>query len=362
VSPLDDAGNHSAYPYIDTFGGDLLMVPDRGNGVEIYELDVWPDQWTLVETVIEEGWRTSDPTPVRWRDRWYMFLYDADAQEKRLYYSDEGESLTGRTWSEHPNSPIISGTVGTRNGGRPLYTEDTVHLITQDQDQDPVRRWIVTDLSPTTFTQTEAGYSPIYESGADAWRSDRAHHADLGGPVIGGQRLALVDGNDGSDWSVGVFTTDGAPGNRPLWTEEAGSPYTATGNSITISNLETFDRYLIDVTATDLASSANDVSAQWNGVTTDDYIEIFEDGTTTSNETEMGPLTRSGGDGSPNFTMRFWNRGNQPAIRMLNADIRASFDVPVGSRCTAANWPLTSLTFDRGANTEWRVQIFGRNI
>jgi len=219
---IDDGSNHLAYPFVFKWDGTWYMTPDRAVDIgdfEIWSADSFPTSWSKVETAITTtdngGNELQDPTPVFWNDRWYVFAADGGVGEKTLWYADStGRSFTANAWSEHPSSPIISSATGVRNGGRPLVYNEYIDMIYQDDNNEPTRAYRVTDLSTTSFSQTELTTSPIWRRTDSGWNSDKAHHADIMASQLDNPPIAAVDGRDGvsRNWKIGIGTvTDHLP-------------------------------------------------------------------------------------------------------------------------------------------------------
>jgi len=201
-----DAADDLAYPISYRIDGDWYMLPTGvgSNGVQrIYKADSWPDSWSLVEEIDgsnEFGLSAvKDFTPFYWQPdgRWYATVQDSN-NDQRLYYSDEGRQIAGRSWTEHPSSPINSPGKGR---GTPLVDSEGVTIF----DQPDVTELRLTNLSTDTVDVAEG--PRVVQGTNNGWRSDTMHHVDVLMPSIhdGGRGLAVVDGYDGSAWSIGLY-------------------------------------------------------------------------------------------------------------------------------------------------------------
>lgn len=216
-----------SYPLVFKWQGTWYMTPTEDAGdVKIYQADSFPGSWSVVETSLTDSVAQYDPTPVFWNGRWYLFTYDGN-DDKRLWYADsEGESITGLSWTEHPASPIITGTAGVRNGGRPIVKPDYIDMVYQDQDQQATRLFRVTDLTTSSFSQTEVATSPLMSANGYGWQASRAHHADLMAPESVGSGLVAVDGRPdatGNNWQIGIYTQTATSRGISDWKDVAGS-------------------------------------------------------------------------------------------------------------------------------------------
>jgi len=212
---IDDS-THKAYPFVVQVQGTWYMTPDPGGGndFDIWEADPFPSGWVVAETPITQsgaGHDLVDPTPVFWNDRWYIFFNDAGADDKRLYHADStGTAITGRSWSEHPSSPIVANDATlARNAGRPIVHRDSIDFFSQDDTNLTVRGHRITDLTTASFTWTELSSSPVLGGTGNAWTENDMHHVDPLMPFVGGPPVVVVDGRDGSNtWSIGMYTLD----------------------------------------------------------------------------------------------------------------------------------------------------------
>lgn len=215
-------GNFYAYPLLWKWNGTWYMTPTRDGSSDVWEVwtaDSFPDSWSLAETPLT-GQDYIDPTPVYWNDRWYVFFFDNANSNVILYYADsEGGPITGQSWTEHPSSPIVDVSTDDRSrlGGRAVSRPSYIDLPYQADVQQTgsstalqgVRMYRVTELSPTAFTETELGTSPVLArtNAVGDWREGNMHHADvmMDGPL--GQPIVAVDGKPpGGDWNIGLYT------------------------------------------------------------------------------------------------------------------------------------------------------------
>jgi hypothetical protein len=54
---------------------------------------------------------------------WYLFLWNYSSDDTPLYCNDQ---FTGSDWTEHPNSPLLTGDDPYANGGRPHVKQGVV--------------------------------------------------------------------------------------------------------------------------------------------------------------------------------------------------------------------------------------------
>lgn len=157
-------------------------------------------------------------------------------------------------------------------------------------------------------------------------------------------------------------------GSHPLvlvWKEESSSPYTATGassaNSINPSGLDSFDSYLIFLKATDQATSGNNIDLQIDGETGVNYNEIDYGGTRGTGQTEIGPiLTVDSGATTTGWFVLFTAAGGKHGFKSLSATSETA--LISAAEQVNTTWPPSQFTFKRGADTDWEVRVWGRNI
>lgn len=166
-----------------------------------------------------------------------------------------------------------------------------------------------------------------------------------------------------------VLQTDGtdaswadAGGGR--WTEESGSPYTASAtDSISISNLDSFDIVLVELKVAVDAGSANGISPeiQVNGDTGTNYDYYQHNGGTT-NDASAWELSSAfpGETGRAIFTLHDY--GEQ-----VNFNVRLSVgnnSSTEGGRNTNITGPISSIDISESdtASGSWTVNVFGRDI
>ncbi|NHN50039.1 hypothetical protein G9464_20940 [Halostella sp. JP-L12] len=185
-----------------------LLPSHSGNGVQIYTFDGFDStpSPTLQETILT-GAANSDPTPIWWEGRWYLIT--TTNGQATLWYADEGRSITGRSWTEHANSPIGADSTEEGGAGRAHVYPHHIELPIEDQTNTQVRWFRITDLSTSSFSWSEVDTSPILRGDnsliESTWRRTGMHHMDILAGDWGGEPMAIVDGKDENhDWSLGV--------------------------------------------------------------------------------------------------------------------------------------------------------------
>jgi hypothetical protein len=203
-----------AYPIVWRWDGEAMMTPNLGSKLD-FDLYVntgditAASDWSLDTTLLSKsdaGVDISDPTPFFWNDRWWVIVYDPSTDQKHLFYADESKNIRGRSWTEHPNSPIIT-TDPVRNGGRPIVRDNCVDVFYQPQNQSEIQVWRFDGLTTTTINHYNAHPDAIYKRTDYGWNSNKAHHVDTLLPYAGGPSLVAVDGRSNTNYSIGMYTT-----------------------------------------------------------------------------------------------------------------------------------------------------------
>jgi len=215
---IDDT-DHKAYPFVFKWSGEWYMTPDPGGGndFDIWQADSFPGSWSIAETPITQsgaGHDLVDPTPIFWNNRWFIFFNDAGTDSKHLWYADStGPAFTGRSWSEHPSSPVVSGDATlARNAGRPIPKQNFIDFFSQNDTDRTLRAHRITTLSTSAFEWSELSTSPIAQGTGYGWAETDIHHIDMLMPFVGGPSIAIVDGRSAApEWSIGVYTLSEKP-------------------------------------------------------------------------------------------------------------------------------------------------------
>jgi hypothetical protein len=205
---LDGSAWATSYPFIFNQDGYWWMIHDgdvAGHTIKLYRPTNFPITWVTVQTIVtDNAIELRDVSIFQWGGGWYAIAFDATNVNTRLYYC---ATLTG-TWAEHPSSPILTGAVHSRPGGRPIIRPGTgVDILLQDGaayygKSDRIFR--LTDLTTTTCTATELATSPILTLSGSGWNGAGMHHLDRVSPTI-----SIVDGVDitgiNGVYSIGIY-------------------------------------------------------------------------------------------------------------------------------------------------------------
>jgi hypothetical protein len=186
---------HLSYPCVFRWRGGHYMVPETLalGAVRLYRAVSFPTVWEPLGTLVVG--RHADPTPFRWRGRWWLFLCSRadENDELRLYHAGE---LAG-PWHEHPCSPIVQGNPrAARPGGRVVLRLGRLVRLAQDcrpSYGSAVRAFEITRLTRRDYAEEEAAESPVLAAGAEEWNRAGMHHAEPHRRSAGGW-IACVDG------------------------------------------------------------------------------------------------------------------------------------------------------------------------
>lgn len=186
---------HLSYPYVFAWQGDYYMLPETlgAEAVQLYKAVSFPDRWAIASTLLKGEF--ADPSIFRFQDKWWLYACSTPLRHDtlRLYFADD---LIG-PWTEHPRSPIIVGNERVaRPAGRVLVLADKVIRYAQDcypMYGTEVRAFEITDLTTTTYHETECQESPVIKPQGSGWNETGMHHLD---PHLmkDGSWIACVDG------------------------------------------------------------------------------------------------------------------------------------------------------------------------
>jgi len=181
-----------SYPYVFHHNGTYYMVPETGEAQEVrlYRAAAFPYEWQFERAIL--AGEHLDPSILHFGGRWWLFSQRA-RQELALHYADD---LKG-PWIEHPQSPLVRGSVGTsRPGGR--IPESGGRLIRFAQDGEVthgrrVRAFVIEELTTLLYRERELPESPVLNASGSGWNADGMHHLDAL-EVAHGVWITAVDG------------------------------------------------------------------------------------------------------------------------------------------------------------------------
>jgi hypothetical protein len=171
------------------------MIPESfGHGtVRLYKADPFPLRWAFVRSLFRA--RCVDPSVFYFDNKWWMFTCSNPCRHDslRLYFAND---LLG-PWLEHPANPIVKADARkARPAGRVLVLADKIIRFAQDCVPNygtQVRAFEITELTTTSYVETEHSNSPILTGSGAGWNESGMHHLD---PhlLAGGRWLSCVDG------------------------------------------------------------------------------------------------------------------------------------------------------------------------
>jgi hypothetical protein len=187
---------HISYPHVFSHDGEYYLVPESEQigKVQLYKATTFPYRWEPVVTLL--NLQAADASLFFYEESWWMFACTTPyAQDTlRLYRADE---LTGN-WTEHPASPVVKGDPrSARPAGRPLVFEG--RLIRYAQDCFPeygtrVRAFEVSELTATTYRESESRHGPVLKGAGAGWNARRMHQVDCH-MLADDSWIACVDGD-----------------------------------------------------------------------------------------------------------------------------------------------------------------------
>lgn len=206
-------GTRRSHPWVRKLDGIWYLVPEESPDFVIYEFDNFPASVTKVETALS-GTNTVDFTPIFWNDRWYAFARDTGTNEIEIYSADsEGESLTGQSWSPHPNNPVHSVSAdGTQKPtGKWVNTGESI-ISWYQTDTESVKQFVITQLSTSSYRAHETQNSPVLTRSLSGWTENTMGHLDPLMESPWGTDIALVHGKNASgEGALGIFTSSYTP-------------------------------------------------------------------------------------------------------------------------------------------------------
>lgn len=173
-----DEPHHLSYPSVFMADGQWYLLPQSDVGVELYRAEDFPYKWKRVHTILQ-GPQWADPTVIHHDGRWWMFVgKSATHDQLRLFYATD----LMEEWTEHPQSPLITGNADISRPGGPILRWDA-SLIRLTQDCSPkygnqLRGFRITELTPTDYAEEPLSQNAILTAGSHGWNSKGMHHCD----------------------------------------------------------------------------------------------------------------------------------------------------------------------------------------
>jgi hypothetical protein len=186
---------HLSYPYVFASDGRHYMIPETlgAGAVRLYAGDPFPTKWRHVRDVIPGAY--ADPSIFERDGRWWMLCCGNPYCHDMLNLFSASR-LDG-DWQEHAIRPLIENdNRRARPAGRVTISEGQLIRFAQDchsQYGTAVRAFQVTELTTTSYAETELGPAPILGPGKASWNGRGMHHVDPQ-RAADGSWLACVDG------------------------------------------------------------------------------------------------------------------------------------------------------------------------
>jgi len=193
---------HLSYPFVFEHAGSYFMIPEsrQAHGIRLYRATHFPSEWILERELIAGDY--SDPSPVFFQGRWWIFTCKAP-YSLAIFYADD---LRG-PWREHTKSPFYLDDKGrARPGGRPVIVDGKLLRFVQDNREGygkKARAMVVDTLSPSEFSEHPAERDPLFAPHGTHWARNGMHHV---APVQLADEtwVAAIDGNgDGAHEAEG---------------------------------------------------------------------------------------------------------------------------------------------------------------
>ncbi|UUX48808.1 hypothetical protein NUH88_15515 [Nisaea acidiphila] len=130
---------HLSYPYIFSYGLDLLMCPEthEKNEIRLYRATDFPTGWQFHKTLMS-GVSAADTLLFENNGKWWMLTNIDSAEigdhdsELHIFHADSPES---ESWIPHSQNPVIFDSRRARNGGL-IMQDDTLYRVFQVQGFD----------------------------------------------------------------------------------------------------------------------------------------------------------------------------------------------------------------------------------
>lgn len=190
---LDEPFN-LAYPFVFKWLDRYYMLPEtyKTNSVRLYEATDFPFKWEFNKTLVE-GKDFADPTIIRHKDKWWLFVGNAESSDLYLYYSDMLEGV----WQEHPKSPIIrNDKTKSRPAGNMILIDDKIIRVAQNDIPyygKSVRAFAISVLNQEEYQEFELDSSPCLMPSGLKWNKDGIHQLSTC-KINKNEFMACVDG------------------------------------------------------------------------------------------------------------------------------------------------------------------------
>ncbi len=178
---------HLAYPYVFEHEQHHYMIPDAPTaGVFLYRAEKFPFGWQKVKPIFDEP-GFSDSSIFFANDKWWLLTcqyieqVEQEGEPQAILRLLSANKLVGK-WTEHPMSPVASGSDIARPAGRVQVVGDRIYRFAQDCSVEygkTVRGFEITKINSLVYSEREIDKSPFLAGDpASPWRAGGMHHID----------------------------------------------------------------------------------------------------------------------------------------------------------------------------------------
>ncbi|MEE9326705.1 MAG: hypothetical protein V3U71_05365 [Cocleimonas sp.] len=127
--------HHLSYPNVFEENGTYYMIPECADShrVDLYECTSFPYQWKKKKTLIE-GIQAIDPTPLKTKDGWYLFLTElkkgAECNDELSIY--KSSCLFDAPFEKLYEEPVISDVTNARMAGHFIQRDGEILRVSQN--------------------------------------------------------------------------------------------------------------------------------------------------------------------------------------------------------------------------------------
>jgi hypothetical protein len=203
---LGDGVDMFSYPLVKKHESEWFMTPtvlyDGKRGSEdfpLYRATSFPEKWELVEQKRITDHTAMDASPFEWNGKWYVIAQDRETDGRygncRLYYAD---NFTASDWTEHPESPIVSGPNSMVRGYPIPHSNHVDVFIGWEQ----VFQYRIKTLSPRSIHLSKE--KALVRETWEGWNARKMHHVDA--RLLDNHNLIIADGRAPDyKYSVGIY-------------------------------------------------------------------------------------------------------------------------------------------------------------
>lgn len=187
---------HLSYPHVFNWNETYYMIPETymKNSIRLYESTEFPYKWGFKKTLVE-GKEFVDPTLLRYKGKWWLFVSNVSNEDLYLYYADDLEG----DWKEHPRSPIIKKDPKiARPAGNIIQAGDRLIRIAQNDFLNygnSLYAFEILELNEKEYMERGLEGNPLLEASGKGWNKDGMHHLS-GWRINDKEWIVSVDGKN----------------------------------------------------------------------------------------------------------------------------------------------------------------------